>query len=121
MLVIIWEYKVKKTRITEFEKLYNKQGKWVDLFSEAEGFVDTELIKNTDKDNVYVTIDRWESNWRYQAFLEDKRLEYTLLDNDAEKLTLSERKIGEFTKYEEIKKLGFELPESVLTLSKKIS
>ncbi|MGI9542670.1 MAG: antibiotic biosynthesis monooxygenase family protein [Cyclobacteriaceae bacterium] len=94
MYHIIWEYKVKPDCIFSFEALYGAQGKWVKLFSKSKHYGSTDLLKRTDQPSTYLTIDHWETEQHYQAFLRDKKIAYTKVDDLGDAYTESEIKIG---------------------------
>ena len=94
MYHIIWEYQVKPDCIFSFEALYGPHGKWVKLFSQSKHYGSTDLLKRTDEPYTYLTIDHWESEQHYQAFLQDKKETYIKVDNLGDTYTESEVKIG---------------------------
>ncbi len=96
MFTVIWKYKVVEEHKTDFEKLYGPHGKWVTLFKTFEGYIDTQLIKEIQEPNCYLTIDTWESQDKYRKFLETKQGEFSIIDAEGESLTISETKIGWF-------------------------
>lgn len=96
MYIIFWEYEVNKDRQSEFEKLYAANGKWVDLFKRAEGYLGTELLKDATNTQRYITIDRWISREAYEDFLTQWKEEYNMLDERCEGLTSRETLIGKW-------------------------
>jgi heme-degrading monooxygenase HmoA len=92
----IWEYEVRSDFIAQFITAYGPNGDWVKLFLKCPGFIKTELKRDLDNPNRFVTIDYWQS---YSAFSSMKQLiatEYKDLDNQCEAYTLSENHIGIF-------------------------
>ena len=57
----LWEYRVEADQLTEFLRLYGPDGEWVRLFREAEGFVETHLLRDAGDRGRFVTIDYWVS------------------------------------------------------------
>jgi len=93
--VIIWEFHPRAGKRREFEKAYGPDGVWGRLFSRAEGYVGTELLR-VDKSLRYFTIDEWESRETYERFRKNYVVEYGEIDAQCELLTESETKVGEF-------------------------
>jgi len=96
MFVAVWKYEVKEESIKKFEDLYGQEGKWVKLFNENAGYLVTEFIKNIYQPYVYITIDKWESRYHYQNYLDKNENKIMEIDAEGEDLTLNEDKIGWF-------------------------
>ena len=96
MILIIWEYKVKPECTRAFEELYGHHGEWVLLFNRFAGYLGTELLKKSDEENSYLSIDRWQSAELYQKFLATAKNEYQRIDKQGESLMEEEKKIGSF-------------------------
>ncbi len=109
MYFVVWKYKVKVSCVDLFEEFHGCYGKLRELFREAEGFSDSVLLKSSVTESEYITIDKWESRWRFLAFMENYRLDYTLINNQVIKLTDEKIKIGEFSNTEEVDsfKMGY--------------
>lgn len=90
MYIIIWEYQVRVERLTEFEEIYAADGAWAELFQKDEGFLGTQLLRDTKTTGRYITIDRWQSSAAYEDFLRHWRAEYAALDQQCENLTENE-------------------------------
>ena len=95
MLIILWEYDVAPGLDDAFEKLYGARGEWAALFREHAGFISTELLR-ADRTHGYLSIDRWESEQAYDAFLASASVRYAQLDARGNALTVHERCIGRF-------------------------
>lgn len=92
----IWEYKVKSEFVTQFQSAYEPTGDWAILFQKCPGYIKTELKRDIENPNRYLTIDYWQS---YSQFSEMKNIvatEYRLLDKLCEGYTESENHIGIF-------------------------
>jgi heme-degrading monooxygenase HmoA len=92
----IWEYKVKGDQLTQFQNAYGPNGDWARLFQKCPGFIKTELQRDIEDPNRFITIDYWQS---YSAFSSIQNLiatEYKILDKLCEEYTLSENHIGIF-------------------------
>ena len=96
MYVVIWRYKVDPAQVAKFEKAYGPKGEWAKFFSEAKDYLGTELLADDERPGEYVTIDRWESEEAYSAFLGDHEADYDRLDRRFEALTLSESRVGAY-------------------------
>ncbi len=44
---IVWEYEVRPEKVAAFEVLYGPEGDWAYLFSRADGYVETRLLRDT--------------------------------------------------------------------------
>lgn len=96
MFAAIWEYTVRPEAADAFEALYGPGGEWVALFREHPGYRGTELLRSEIPDR-YLTIDRWDSQAAYDAFLAAEKPRYAALDALGDALTLEERRIGRYT------------------------
>ena len=96
--IAAWEFQVKTNKQRAFERAYGPQGDWVRLFRQGEGYVRTEMFRDPEKPGRYVTLDFWTSRLAYLRFKGQHLAAYKALDKRCEKLTQSERRIGEFEK-----------------------
>lgn len=96
MYWIVWSYDVKPEQAKSFERVYGPAGDWAQLFERAPGFVGTELRRESDRADHYITIDRWLTRADYQRFKDAFRTEYERLDARCGRMTESERKVGDF-------------------------
>ena len=92
MYVVIWEYQTRPGSEPAFEQLYGPAGAWVELFRKHRGYLGTELLR--DEQSRYVTVDRWENEADYLAFLADAAARYAEVDAMGDALTVEERRIG---------------------------
>jgi hypothetical protein len=46
---IIWEFRVPRERVADFEAAYGPRGAWALLFGRAEGFLGVELLHSTEQ------------------------------------------------------------------------
>ena len=93
--IYIWAYRVPPEKVDEFRRLYGPEGAWVRLFRQAPGYVDTDLYRDRNDGDRYVTIDRWESEEAFENFRASFAEEFERLDRDGEHLTLEETPLGE--------------------------
>ena len=92
----IWEYEVRDHFISQFKIAYGPNGDWVKLFQKCPGYLKTELKRDIDNPNRFLTFDFWQS---YSAFASIKQIiaaEYEVLDKRCDDYTLSENHIGVF-------------------------
>ncbi len=88
--LITWRLKVKPGREKEFEEAYGPVGDWARLFGYHEGYLGTELMRDSKETGVYLTIDRWRSADAFNNFKELYLSEYEQLDRILAELTESE-------------------------------
>lgn len=100
MYVIIWSFKIRKESKEEFEKAYGPDGTWARFFKSGKGYLQTELLCDSDERDRYVTIDRWASQSDYERFRNENKSEYGNLDRRFETWTLEEQCLGSFTSKE---------------------
>lgn len=96
MYVIVWEYRVKADKQSEFEAAYSSNGAWVELFKRSAGFISVELLREDTDPQHYLTIDRWRSRAGYEEFLSCWQEEYRAVDALCENMTEWEALIGKW-------------------------
>ena len=96
MYTIVWAYKVSPEKRSEFEKIYAADGAWAKLFKKGKGYLGTDLIHSAVVPENYATVDNWESEADYEAFLARWRDEYEKLDQQCQGLTEEESCLGRF-------------------------
>ena len=96
MVEIVWEFRVASEKKAEFERHYGPEGTWVQLFRRSPEFIGTELLRDREAPERYLTIDRWKSVASYDAFRDEFAEEYKRTDAEMESLTQSETKLGVF-------------------------
>ena len=94
MYAILWEYIVKAGRETEFEQIYCSNGDWAQLFKQDEGYLGTDLLRDTEIPRRYITIDRWVSFAAFDSFKAKYHREYEAIETVCEHLTEHEGRIG---------------------------
>ena len=94
--VILWRFRVRMDRESEFERAYGPVGEWTLLFRRGDGYLGTELLRHSEDLREYLTVDRWASRAAYEAFRERFSSEYRQLDRRLEELTEEEALIGTF-------------------------
>jgi heme-degrading monooxygenase HmoA len=94
MYTIIWRFTVKPDAIPVFENHYGADGSWVHLFRAAPGYVGSELLRDVNKPNIFITFDHWRSAEDFVAFNPQANTAYEALDRQCDALTLYEEKLG---------------------------
>jgi heme-degrading monooxygenase HmoA len=94
MIAILWTYDVKPEYRVRFEAIYSPDGEWAQLFRQAKGYIETELLRRPDAR--YATIDRWERAEDFAEFKVEFRIAYEALDERCDSLMLDEQFIGQF-------------------------
>jgi len=94
--VYIWEYRVSPENVEAFRAAYGPDGPWVRLFAGQPGYLRTELLEDRDDPGRFVTIDYWASREDFEDFRRARRTELASIDAECERLTESERRLGEF-------------------------
>ncbi len=95
--VYLWDYRVSLEGLDEFRELYGPNGSWVELFRRAPGYLDTQLLRDRDESNRFITIDRWESEEAFVSFRTRFSADFDRLDRLGEGLTIEESALGEFS------------------------
>ena len=93
----VWQFEVRSEFLDEFLKAYSPGGAWTQLFKKADGYMSTELVRDLDNPNRFLTIDRWTGKTLYLAFRKKFAKEHQKLDSACERFTISETYLGEFT------------------------
>jgi heme-degrading monooxygenase HmoA len=92
----MWSYEVAVEHRDAFRVLYGSEGPWVELFRQAPGYLDTQLLVDLDEIGRFVTIDRWESKEAFARFRSEFAEGFEFLDGRGETLTSREVLLGEF-------------------------
>jgi heme-degrading monooxygenase HmoA len=95
VFVRVWEYEVPPDRAGAFTTAYAADGPWGELFRRAAGFLGTELYRDSARPGRYLTIDRWQDEQAWQAFLTAFRPDYESLDAQLEGIAAVERSLFE--------------------------
>lgn len=93
---IVWEFVVPAASRARFEAAYGPDGDWALLFRHAADFLGTELLRDHERDGVYLTIDRWVSAEAFDRFKHDFGADYQRLDAALEGLASCETRVGLF-------------------------
>lgn len=96
MYWVVWSFDVKPAQVKAFERAYGPDGDWTKLFQRGSGFEGTELRREPDRPDHYLTIDRWRTRDDYRRFKDAFLSEYEGLDVRCSSLTEVEYKVGDF-------------------------
>ncbi len=96
MIYIVWRFSAKLDHIADFERHYNSEGSWAQLFHRSPGFGGTTLLRDSAISNRYLLWDCWESLASFERFKRDHGADYAALDEQCEALTDEETKLGLF-------------------------
>jgi hypothetical protein len=94
MFLALWEFEVKPGCEKRFEKVYGPEGAWARLFRRHPHYHETRLVRDSFRQNVYLTMDFWSSRQSYETFMKKHKKEYQAIDSEGEELTVIERKLG---------------------------
>ena len=94
--LVLWEFHVKPERVSEFERTYGPDGSWAQLFRQSPDFLGTELIRDIEGHDRYLTLDRWTSREALERFKQEHAAEYAALDKECENYTEREVFLGDF-------------------------
>jgi heme-degrading monooxygenase HmoA len=94
--LILWEFIVRQGMEPQFEEVYGSGGDWAKCFRKGRGYQGTELSRDADNQQRYLTMDFWESRGDYLAFKSQHAAEYKAIDQKCEALTEQERELGRF-------------------------
>ena len=95
VFVRVWEYEVPGDRTEAFTAAYAGGGAWGELFGRAAGFMGTELYRDAAQAGRFLTIDRWQDEQDWRAFLDAFGSAYESLDAQLEGLAATERQVFE--------------------------
>jgi hypothetical protein len=94
LFLTLWEFEVKSGCEELFEQAYGPEGEWVRLFRRDARYRGTRLLRDMERERMYVTIDMWESPQAYEEFREKWAAEYAEIDKMCEALTVGEKHLN---------------------------
>jgi heme-degrading monooxygenase HmoA len=97
---IVWEFRVRSERVADFEAAYGPLGTWARLFEQADGFLAVELLRSTEEDGRYLTIDSWASETAFKTFRTQFAAGYEALDKELAGFAMTETRVGAFSSVE---------------------
>jgi heme-degrading monooxygenase HmoA len=96
VIYIVWRFTAKPNLVADFERDYNSEGSWAQLFRRSPGYRGTTLLRDSAASNRYLLWDCWDSLASFEQFKRDHGAEYAALDKQCEELTEEETKVGVF-------------------------
>jgi heme-degrading monooxygenase HmoA len=96
MIVIVWEFRVQPGQAPGFERAYGPEGDWARLFRRSPAYRGTELLRDQQDPERYLTLDRWDGASDFDAFKAGNGEDYRALDKACEPLCSKERLVGRF-------------------------
>lgn len=96
MYVVIWEFKVKPESESDFINLCGQNGEWVEWFRNSPDYIETDLLKSGNGENIYLTVDKWKSKVSYDQYYNSDPVSFNRLDQKGETYTTDERRIGDY-------------------------
>jgi heme-degrading monooxygenase HmoA len=96
--VVLWEFRIQLKKRRGFERIYGPDGVWAKFFRNGDGYLGTELIRDAEQLDRYITLDYWQSRKHYQVFKKQNRKMYQAIDERCESLTTYESEIGQFSR-----------------------
>ncbi len=96
MYFILWEFRTSRAMRAAFVRAYGPRGAWARLFARARGFIAVRLVRDPNDPIRFFTVDIWKSRASHAAALRKFEREYQKLDRACERLTTSERRLGDF-------------------------
>ena len=97
MFLALWEFEVKRGSEKKFEEVYGADGAWAKLFLQDSQYRGTRLVKDVERERVYLTLDFWETREAYESFKKEHAAEYERIDKECEGMTDHERVVGEWS------------------------
>src|SRR5579884_1576535 len=97
MIEIVWIFRARPERRTDFLTHYSSNGSWAQLFRRAAGYLGTTLLPDAADPDRFLCIDRWRDLAAFDRFKSDFAAAYSALDKQCEQFTLEETRIGIFS------------------------
>ncbi len=98
--VIVWAFRVRPEKETEFVERYGPEGSWAQLFRRSGGYIRTELVNDVADRLRFLTLDYWQTEEEFNDFRKRNLAEYQRMDQEFEGLTEEETRLGAFTRAE---------------------
>jgi heme-degrading monooxygenase HmoA len=97
LFVALWEFEVKPGSEEKFEKVYGADGAWAKLFAREASYRGTRLVKDVERERVYLTLDFWAAREAYESFRKENAAAYERIDRECEGMAVREARIGEYS------------------------
>jgi heme-degrading monooxygenase HmoA len=99
--IVILQYDIVPSAREDFERAYRSAGDWAVLFRTSDGYLGTQLLRDLDLPNRYITIDYWRSASAFAAFKHAHGSAYSDLDRRCTPLMVAETFVGGFDSEDE--------------------
>ncbi|HXI87931.1 MAG TPA: antibiotic biosynthesis monooxygenase [Parvularculaceae bacterium] len=96
MRAYIWSYRVKPECAAAFTRAYGPDGEWAQFFRRSPGYVRTDLLRDTQASDRFMTIDYFADKKARAALVDAHSEDYAAIDKKWQDATLEEAFIGEF-------------------------
>lgn len=93
MYQVFWELKVKFKDRDKMEHFYEPKGEWVKFFSKAKGYEGTEVLESGEGDNTFLVIDEWQSEEDFNACIQSRKADFTLMEEKANAASRTRKRI----------------------------
>jgi len=80
----IWAYDVPAHRTDAFVAAYGPEGDWAQLFRRSGEYVGTELFRDVESAQLFITVDRWRHEGAWKSFLVQHGEDYAALGSQLE-------------------------------------
>lgn len=95
MYVRVWLYHVPTSSVPAFIAAYGSDGDWARLFRRGPGYLGTRLLRDTEAEETFLTVDRWTDEAAWLGFSAAWRAEYKALDAALDDLAVVEHALIE--------------------------
>ncbi len=101
MVEVFYRYRVHPQQAAAFEHAFGPNGPFANLFKTHPGYRRTRLFRHRGEEDVYLSVDVWESKSDWDAFRAAHAERYAQLDRELHLLYLEEHLLGFFEGDEE--------------------
>ena len=96
MVEVFYRYRVHPEQARAFEHAFGPHGPFAALFATHPGYRRTRLFKQRGEDDVYISMDVWESKAQWDAFRAAHASRYAQIERELHLLYLEELLLGFF-------------------------
>lgn len=94
MFQVIWQYNVPPNFQKQFEEEYGHKGTWAHFFGQPPAYKGSDLYKQLKQPDIYILVDKWESEGSYKAFTSSHKESYEALSHKFEFIYDDEAGLG---------------------------
>jgi len=94
--LLVWRFRIKPEFHQQFENVYGPEGEWAKFFSQNANYCGTDLVRDANDQNQYITLDYWTSRAAYDQFRRQYADAYKQIDQHCEEMTEEEITLGAF-------------------------